>query len=59
MTPALPVPAARRAVLDDTLAPDEIAAALRFAAAAKAVNTRRAYAADWADFCRWAAARGT
>jgi integrase len=59
MKPALPVPAARRAVLDDTLDPDEIAAALRFAAAAKAVNTRRAYAADWADFCRWAAARGT
>jgi integrase len=53
-------PAADLATLDAaTLAPAELAAALRFAAAAKAENTRRAYAADWADFCRWAAARGT
>jgi Phage integrase, N-terminal SAM-like domain len=58
LTPALPVPAITLAVLDETLAPAERAAALRFADAAKAANTRRAYAADWADFCRWAAARG-
>jgi integrase len=58
MKPAHPGPAARRAVLDDTLDPDEIAAAARFAAAAKAANTLRAYAADWVDFGRWAAARG-
>jgi integrase len=38
--------------------PAEVEAALRFAAAAKAANTRRAYTADWADFCRWAASRG-
>jgi integrase len=57
---ALPVaPATALATLDaETLAPAEIAAALRFAGAAKAANTRRAYAADWADFCRWAATRG-
>jgi hypothetical protein len=56
---ALPVPATTLATLDAaTLAPAELAAALRFAAAAKAANTRRAYAADWADFCRWAALRG-
>jgi hypothetical protein len=48
LPPALAVPAA-------TLAPAEIAAVLRFAAAAKAENTRRAYGADWADFCRWTA----
>src|SRR6476661_1662037 len=59
LTRALPVPAARLATLDAvTLAPAELAAALRFADAAKAANTRRAYAADWADFCRWAATRG-
>jgi integrase len=51
-------PAARRAVLDDTLDPREMASAVRFADAAKAANTRRAYAADWADFGRWATARG-
>jgi integrase len=56
MTGALPVPTSL-AVLDATLDPAEIAAALRFAEAAKAANTRRAYASDWADFCRWAAAR--
>ena len=58
--PAPPkVPATALATLDaDRLAPAEMAATLRFAAAAKAPNTRRAYAADWADFCRWAAARG-
>ena len=59
--PAPPrVPATALATLDaDRLAPAEMAATLRFAAAAKAQNTRRAYAADWADFCRWAAGRGT
>ena len=55
----LPDPATSLATLDAaTLAPAELAAALRFAAAAKAAHTRRAYAADWADFCRWAASRG-
>src|SRR5690348_10240218 len=55
----LPGPATSLATLDAaTLAPGELAAALRFAAAAKAAHTRRAYAADWADFCRWAASRG-
>jgi len=44
MTAALPVPTSTLAVLDATLAPDEIAAAVRFAEAAKAANTRRAYA---------------
>jgi Phage integrase, N-terminal SAM-like domain len=59
LVPALPVPTTSLATLDAaTLAPGEIAAALRFAEAAKAANTRRAYAADWADFCRWAATRG-
>jgi len=58
MTAALPVPTSSLAVLDATLDPDEIAATLRFAEAAKAANTRRAYAGDWADFCRWAEARG-
>jgi integrase len=58
MRDALPVPATALAVLDATLDPDEIAAAVRFAEAAKAANTRRAYATDWADFCRWAGARG-
>jgi integrase len=58
LAPARPLPATTLATLDAaTLAPAELAAALRFAAAAKAANTRRAYAADWADFCRWAAAR--
>ena len=59
--PAPPkVPATALATLDaDRLAPAEMAATLRFAEAAKAQNTRRAYAADWADFCRWAASRGT
>jgi hypothetical protein len=48
----LPVPATTLATLDAaTLAPAELAAA------AKAANTRRAYAADWVDFCRWAAMR--
>ena len=58
LTRALPAPTTSTlATLDAaTLAPAELAAALRFAAAAKADNTRRAYAADWADFCRWAAA---
>ena len=56
----LRMPATALATLDaDGLAPAEMAATLRFADAAKAPNTRRAYAADWADFCRWAAARGT
>jgi integrase len=56
LAPTLPT---TLATLDaDALAAAEIAAALRFAAAAKAAHTRRAYAADWADFCRWAAARG-
>jgi integrase len=59
LTRALPVPATTLATLDaDTLAPAELAAALRFAAAAKAANTRRAYAADWADFRRWTASHG-
>src|SRR5690348_18478111 len=54
----LPGPATSLATLDAaTLAPAELAAALRFAAAAKAANTNRAYAADWADFCQWAATR--
>ena len=54
--PAPPrVPATALATLDaDRLAPADVAATLRFA---EAQNTRRAYAADWADFCRWAAAR--
>jgi hypothetical protein len=55
----LPVPATTLATLEAAiLAPAELAGALRFAAAAKAANTNRAYAADWVDFCRWAAARG-
>jgi integrase len=58
MTAALPVPASALAILDATLDPAEIAAAVRFAEAAKAANTRRAYASDWADFCRWATSRG-
>jgi integrase len=59
LMPALPLPTTTLATLDAaTLAPAEIAATLRFAEAAKAENTRRAYAADWADFCRWAAIRG-
>ena len=58
MTEPLPVPTSTLAVLDATLDPDEIAAAVRFAAAAKAAHTRRAYASDWADFGRWAASRG-
>ena len=58
MTEPLPVPGATLAVLDATLNPDEIAAAVRFAEAAKAAHTRRAYASDWADFDRWAASRG-
>ena len=58
--PALPVaPPTRLAVLTDTLDPAELASAVRFADAAKAANTRLAYASDWADFCRWAASRGT
>ena len=60
LPPALPIPTTALAMLDaEILAPAEIAATVRFAAAAKAANTRRAYAADWADFRRWAAARGT
>ena len=61
LAPARPAPTTSTlATLDaSTLAPAELAAALRFAAAAKAANTRRAYASDWADFGRWAAARGT
>ncbi len=55
---ALPAPASSLAVLDETLDPREVVSAVRFADAAKAANTRRAYAADWADFCRWAATRG-
>jgi integrase len=57
--PAFPAPTTSTlATLDAAiLAPAELAAALRFAAAAKAANTNRAYAADWADFCRWATAR--
>jgi integrase len=55
---ALPVPATNLAVLDATLDPAEITAALRFAAAAKAAHTRRAYASDWADFSCWMATRG-
>jgi integrase len=59
LVPARPGPATSLATLDAaTLAPAELAAALRFAAAAKAANTRRAYAADWADFSQWAATRG-
>jgi site-specific recombinase XerC len=47
------------ATLDaDALDPDEIAAALRFAAAARSANTRLAYAADWAHFVTWCAERG-
>ena len=59
LTRALPAPTTSTlATLDAAiLAPAELAAALRFAEAAKAANTRRAYAADWADFCQWAAAR--
>ena len=60
LAPALPAPTGTLATLDaETPAPTELAATLRFADAAKAENTRRAYASDWADFCRWAAARGT
>ena len=52
-------PATALATLDAyRLAPAEMAATLRFADAAKAVHTRRAYAADWADFSQWAASRG-
>jgi integrase len=52
-------PSTSLATLDaERLAPAEIAAALRFAEAAKAAHTRRAYASDWADFCRWAETRG-
>jgi integrase len=59
LSPARPaLPTASLARLDDqALAADEIAATLRFAAAAKAQNTQLAYASDWADFRRWAAAR--
>src|SRR5690242_10218437 len=59
LVPAFPAPTTSTlATLDAAiLAPAELAAALRFAAAAKAANTNRAYAADWADFCRWATAR--
>ena len=59
LTRALPAPTTSTlATLDAAvLVPAELAAALRFAEAAKAANTRRAYAADWADFCQWAAAR--
>jgi integrase len=58
LLPALPRTTSLATLDAATLAPAELAAALRFAAAAKADNTRRAYAADWADFCRWAASRG-
>ena len=53
----LPAPATNLALLTDTLAPAEVLSAVRFADAAKAAHTRRAYAADWADFSRWTAAR--
>ena len=47
------------ATLDaDALDPDEIAATLRFAAAARSANTRLAYAADWTHFVTWCAERG-
>jgi integrase len=55
---SLPAPATNLALLTDMLAPAEVVSAVRFADAAKAAHTRRAYAADWADFARWAAARG-
>jgi hypothetical protein len=58
LTRALPAPTTLATLDAETLAPAELAAALRFAEAAKAANTRRAYAADWADFRRWAASRG-
>ena len=57
--PALvPARAASRALLNDKLVAAEIVSTLRFAEAAKAANTRLAYANDWADFSRWADARG-
>jgi integrase len=37
----------------------DLTAALGFAEAAKAANTRRAYASDWADFIAWVVARDT
>ncbi len=42
-------PTSSLALLTDTLAPAEVVSAIRFAEAAKAENTRRAYASDWAD----------
>src|ERR1700722_7930153 len=53
----LPAPATNLALLTDTLAPAEVLSAVRFAAAAKAAHTRRAYASDWAECARWTAAR--
>ena len=50
-------PTTSLAILSDTLAPEEVISAVRFAEAAKAANTRLAYASDWADFCRWAEIR--
>jgi integrase len=56
-----PLPASRApttlAVLDDRLAPDEIAAAVRFAEAAKAENTRSGYGSDWRRFEGWCGTR--
>lgn len=47
------------AILDaGTLDPGEITATLHFAAAARAENTRLAYAADWTHFAAWVAQRG-
>ena len=56
--PAPVPPAATLALLNDRLAPAEIASTLRFAQAAKARSTQLAYASDWADFRRWADMRG-
>ena len=56
-TTLMPLPGPHQARHVGRLAPAEFAAAQRFAAAAKAANTNRAYAADWADFCRWATVR--
>src|SRR5690349_8676358 len=57
-SPAL-VPARIAAPTTLALDPADIEAVLGYAEAAKAVNTRLAYASDWRHFSRWAATRGT
>lgn len=55
--PRHPVPPSAHAVPSAPLAEDA-ARARAFARQAKAANTKRAYRADWADFCAWCDARG-